>query len=284
MAKCLVTGHKGYIGSRLINKLELAGHEVAGIDIRATGPQEGIDIRKHLFFNNKPWLKFEPDYIFHLAAKPSVAWSVENPSESLSHNVHGSSAVLDFARRVNVKRVIFASSAAVYGASSPYGLHKLMTEMECSLYAKLYGLDTVSLRYFNVYSEDQPFGGAYSTVIAAWMQMLKDKKPLRLDGDGKQTRDFVHLDDIIDANIFCMKYEGRFNGMSFDVGTGIETSLSDIKREVEKYHSPQWESAPARPGDISTSRANTQNLKILGWEAQTSLATGLQRCFGGKHD
>ena len=83
MAKCLVTGHKGYIGSRLINKLELAGHEVAGIDIRATGPQEGIDIRKHLFFNNKPWLKFEPDYIFHLAAKPSVAWSVENPSESL---------------------------------------------------------------------------------------------------------------------------------------------------------------------------------------------------------
>ena len=284
MAKCLVTGHKGYIGSRLFAKLKELGHEVVGVDLRGAEPEERLDIRKHLFHNNEPWLKFEPEYIFHLAAKPSVAWSVENPSESLSHNVHGSQAGLDFARRVNASRVIFASSAAVYGASSPYGLHKLMTEMECNLYAKLYGLDTVSLRYFNVYSEDQPYGGAYSTVIAAWMQMLKDKKPLRLDGDGRQTRDFVYLDDIIDANIFCMKYEGRFSGMSFDVGTGTETSLSDIKKEVEKYHSPQWESAPARTGDISTSRANTQNLKILGWEAQTSLAIGLQKCFGGKYD
>jgi UDP-glucose 4-epimerase len=284
MAKCLVTGHKGYIGSRLFSKLEELGHEVVGVDLVGDSAEERLDIRKHLFLNNKPWLKFTPDYIFHLAAKPSVAWSVENPSESLSHNVHGSSAVLDFARRANVRRVIFASSAAVYGASSPYGLHKLMTEMECSLYAKLYGLDTVSLRYFNVYSEDQPYGGAYSTVIAAWMQMLKDNKSLRIDGDGSQTRDFIYLDDIIDANIFCMNYENRFNGMSFDVGTGVETSLFNIKKEVEKYHSPQWESAPARPGDISTSRANTQNLKILGWEAQTSLATGLQKCFGGKYD
>ncbi len=173
-------------------------------------------------------LKFEPEYIFHLAAKPSVQWSVENPSDSLNHNVLGSSRVLEYAKLVGAKRVIFASSAAAQIPSSPYGAHKRMTELECKIYSTLYDIDTVCLRYFNVYSKDQKYGGPYSTVISAWMEMIKQNKPLRIDGDGTQTRDFVHVDDIIGANIFCMSQDRDFNGATCDVGTGTETSLTQL--------------------------------------------------------
>ena len=281
MAKCLVTGHKGYIGSKLFDKLSQLGHEVHGIDIRSMEPSESLDIRSHLFYNRKPWVKFEPEYIFHLAARPSVSWSVENPSEALSHNVLGSSMVLDFARHVKARRVIFASSAAVYGASSPYGVHKQMTEMECKLYSELYNLDTVSLRYFNVYSEDQPYGGSYSTVISAWMEMLRRRAPLRLDGDGHQTRDFIYIDDVIDANIFCMNYDNKFGGASYDVGTGVETELNYVRDYVDKRGRIEWLRLPHREGDIRSSRADTKELKNLGWTAQVEISEGLKKCFGG---
>ena len=284
MARCLITGHMGYIGSRLYQRLKDEGHEVMGADLRADKAEECLDIRKHLFFRHKPWPKFKPEYIFHLAAQPSVQWSIENPSTALSHNVHGSSAVLDFARHVDAKRVIFASSAAVYGASSPYGLHKLMTEMECSLYAKLYGVDTVSLRYFNVYSEDQKYGGSYSTVIAAWMEMLRRNQPLRLDGDGTQTRDFIYLDDVIDANIFCMNHEDKMAGLSFDVGTGTETSLNEVRDIVSQYCEPEWHNAKSRLGDIQFSKANTEVLESLGWKAKVNIVEGLKTCFGGNNE
>jgi len=284
MAKCLVTGHMGYIGSRLYKRLKDDGHEVMGVDRRADNPDERLDIRHKLFHRHTPWPKFQAEYVFHLAAQPSVQWSIENPSTALSHNVHGSSAVLDYSKHVGAKRVIFASSAAVYGASSPYGLHKLMTEMECSLYAKLYGLDTVSLRYFNVYSEDQQFGGAYSTVIAAWMEMMRQNKPLRVDGDGNQTRDFIHIDDIIDANIFCMNHKGNLAGLSFDVGTGVETSLNEVRDIVNQYCEPEWCNADSRLGDIHFSRANTQGLEGLGWKSKIDIVDGLKKCFGGNNE
>jgi UDP-glucose 4-epimerase len=209
---------------------------------------------------------------------------VDNPSEALSHNVLGTSRVLKFAKEVNCRRVVFASSAAVYGdkgaPNSPYGMHKLMSEQECRLYSQLYDLDTVCLRYYNVYSKDQKYGGAYSTVISAWMEMIRQNKSLRIDGDGSQTRDFIHVDDIIDANIFCMNHEEKFNGEFFDVGTGIETSLSKVRNEIEKIKSVQWELAPSRKGDVKNSIANIEKLKECGWTAQISIEEGLKKCFG----
>ena len=211
---------------------------------------------------------------------PSVSWSVENPSEALSHNVLGSSRVLEFAKSVNAQRVIFASSAAVYGASSPYGVHKMMTEKECKLYSDLYKIDTVCLRYFNVYSKDQKYGGPYSTVISAWMEMIRQNNPLRIDGDGSQTRDFVHVDDIVSANIFCMNQEKDFKGVICDVGTGIETSLNQMKEIIDKNTSVVWEQTNTRAGDIQFSRANTKFLNEMGWSAQININNGLKQCFG----
>jgi UDP-glucose 4-epimerase len=137
MANCLVTGHKGYIGSKLYDKLQRLGHNVRGIDIKSEDITEKLDIRWHLFDYEKNFnhLKFKPEYIFHLAAKPSVQWSVENPSDSLTHNVMGSSRVLEYAKLVGAKRVIFASSAAAIEPTSPYGAHKRMTELECKIYS-----------------------------------------------------------------------------------------------------------------------------------------------------
>jgi UDP-glucose 4-epimerase len=281
MARCLVTGHKGYIGSKLFRKLKELGHDVYGIDTEAKDISEKLDIRWHLFDHEKQFnhIKFKPEYIFHLAAKPSVQWSVENPSESLSHNVMGSSRVLEYANLVGAKRVIFASSAAADTPSSPYGVHKRMTELECRVYSDLYELDTVSLRYFNVYSEDQKYDGAYSTVISAWLEKIKNNEPLRLDGDGQQTRDFIHVDDIVAANIHCMNYNNDFNGEVYDVGTGNSSSLSHIKQYFENVFDVTWELQPERVGDIKHSKANISKLETLGWTAQINLKTGLRRCI-----
>lgn len=281
MARCLVTGHKGYIGSKLYDKLKELGHDVCGVDISSMNPEEGLDIRFHLFHNKKPWLKFRPEYIFHLAAMPSVPWSVQNPSESLSHNVLGSSRVLEFALATGARRVIFASSAAVYGAVSPYGIHKAMTEAECRLYSHLYEVDTVCLRYFNVYSADQKYGGAYSTVISAWMDALRSGRRLRIDGDGLQTRDFIHVDDIISANIFCMTHDENFNGANYDVGTGTETSIDYIRQYINQNVRALWSEEPEREGDIRFSCADVAPLKELGWSAQIDIKNGLKSCFGG---
>lgn len=281
MANCLVTGHKGYIGSKLFDRLKQLGHNVYGIDIESQVISEKLDIRWHLFDNEKNFnhLKFEPEYIFHLAAKPSVQWSVENPSDSLNHNVLGSSRVLEYAKLVGAKRVIFASSAAAQIPSSPYGAHKRMTELECKIYSTLYDIDTVSLRYFNVYSEDQKYGGAYSTVISAWLEKIRNNAPLRLDGDGMQTRDFVHVDDIVDANLHCMNYAQNFNGEVYDVGTGRAHTLNEIKDYIDNVFDVIWDIQPSRIGDIKNSRANISNLDGIGWRPKIDLKTGLRRCI-----
>lgn len=283
MARCLITGHKGYIGSRLHQKLQELDHEVMGVDLISI--KNRGDVRSEKFLRNSKWQAFRPEFIFHLAAKPSVQWSVENPSQSLSHNVHGTSCVLEFAKEVNARRVIFSSSAAVYGnegsPSNPYGLHKLMSEMECKLYAELYDLDTVSLRYFNVFSKDQKYGGPYSTVIAAWNYARRNKKPLVIYGDGRQTRDFIHLDDIVSANIFCMNYEDKFKGIALDVGTGLNVSLNQIRDTISMIRNYEWFYKEARVGDIKDSCANTEPLRKMGWNPTVKVMNSIKQIFGG---
>jgi UDP-glucose 4-epimerase len=182
--------------------------------------------------------------------------------------------------------VVFSSSAAIYGdghgPNSPYGLHKLMSEMECKLYSDLYGLDTVCLRYFNVYSEDQEYGGSYSTVISAWMELLRQNKSLRIDGDGEQTRDYVHVDDVVSANLFCANYKGSLRGACFDVGAGEVVSLNSIKEFIEERYKAKWQQAPERDGDVKHALANIKPLQDLGWEAKIKIADGLKKCFIGE--
>ena len=268
--KILVTGHKGYIGSHLYKDLLNLEHEVVGIDLK-----DGDDILYCL-----PDEEF--DYVFHLAAFPKVQYSTRHPSYTLKQNVLVSSTLLEWAKNHGVVRVIFSSSAAAAECKSPYGLHKKMNEMECKLYSELYGLDTVCLRYFNVYSEDQPFGGAYSTAISSWMEMIRLGKPMRIDGDGEQTRDFIHVSDVINANIFCMQSSNNFSGKIMNVGTGTSVSLNNIKGFLERRGFTNWLRTPTRQGDIRYSSADITELQNIGWEAEVGIIEGLKMCFGEK--
>lgn len=272
--KCLVTGHKGYIGNKMYKRLLELGHNIRGIDLK-----EGENIISCL-----PDEHF--DYVFHFAALPRVEYSVENPSYTMKQNVLSTSILLEWAKKHNVKRVIFSSSSATigdgFGPKSPYGLQKLISEMECKLYSQLYKLDTVSLRYFNVFSEDQEYGGAYSTVICAWIEMLKKDQRITIEGDGTQTRDFVHVNDIIDVNLFCMDYEESFNGINYEVGTGVSISINVIKDIVNKYHTVDWAVKPARKGDVKRTLADISKLKNIGWCAKIDPITEIINCFKTK--
>jgi len=223
------------------------------------------------------------DYVFHLAALPSVEYSVLNPSYTMKHNVLATSKLLEWSKDNKVKRFIFSSSSAIYGdgngPKSPYGLHKLMSEQECKLYSELYQLDTVCLRYYNLYSEDQKYGGAYSTAISAWMEKINIKKPLRIDGNGEQTRDFVHVDDVIKANLFCMNHKENFNVKFYDMGSVKSISLNYIKNYIDQFNEVKWDHRPERIGDVKHTKANIQEMLNLGWTSEISIEEGLERCF-----
>lgn len=262
-----MTGHKGYIGSKLFNKLDDGINIIHGIDLK-----DGRDVLHHL--SNTSY-----DYVFHLAAFPSVQQSVEEPSDTFRNNAYATSVLLEWAKNHNVKRVIFSSSAAAASVTSPYGLHKRISEQECRLYSQLYGLDTVCLRYYNVYSEDQIYGGSYSTAISAWMQMIREGKELRIDGDGEQTRDFVHVDDVVSANIFCMNQDKPFAGAVHDVASGASCSLNSVREVINKNHNVTWNEKPERKGDIKHSHSDISGLLSLGWKPFVAIEDGLQRCF-----
>ena len=286
MARCLVTGHKGYIGSRLFERLQELGHEVMGIDLQEDFPK---DIRD--FFNEDfgsevypAYWNFKPEYIFHLAAIPRVAYSIEEPVKTTKNNILAGSMVLNFARKVGAKRLIYAGSSSVVGngdgPASPYALQKLYTEMECRIYSELYGLDTITLRYFNVYSPDQQAKTAYATAVANWMQHIRDDKLPFITGDGEQRRDMANREDVVSANIFAMEYEGTFNGQQFDVGTGDNISLNEMKKIVEE-HIPNvvFEYVAERKGDVRLTKADIQPLRDLGWEPQYTIEKGIHECF-----
>jgi UDP-glucose 4-epimerase len=289
MSRCLVTGHKGYIGSKLYKKLQDLGHEVIGID---TEERYGKNILKALREDTDGhfhpyYYRFKPEYIFHMACWPRVGYSVEFPVDTTENNVMAGSIVLNFARKVgSVKKVIYSSSSSIVGngdgPESPYALQKYFTELETTLYSKLYGLDTVSLRYFNVYSKDQKASGPYSTAVCNWMQAIRDEVNPYITGDGEQRRDMVNVHDVVSANIFCMEYNDLFNGSVFDVGTGDNISLNEIKEIVENFNpNVNFDYVADRPGDVLQTRANIQPLKDLGWSADISIKDGISECFRG---
>jgi len=280
--RCLVTGHRGYIGAHLYRTLLESGHEVMGID---SEDEESGSIQEVLAPGNRgDYLEFDPEVIFHLACWPRVEFSVENPLSSMINNVVASSVVLDFAREVGARRVIFSSSSAVVGngngPESPYALHKLTSEIENTLYSKLYNIDTVSLRYFNVYSPDQQAGGAYATAVANWMEYIRQSKNPFITGTGNQRRDMINVQDVVSANLFAMQYPKSFSGAVYDTGTGTNISLNEMKKIVEK-HFPEivFDYINERPGDVKETLASCDSLLSLGWEAKINITDGINECF-----
>ena len=283
MSRCLVTGHTGYIGAHLYKKLQLLGHEVIGID--SEDPESGSI--QEVMANpdlKKKYEEFCPEYIFHLACWPRVGYSVEEPLATMRNNVIATSIILDFAKKVKCKRFIYSSSSSVVGngdgPESPYALQKYTSEIEATLYYKLFGMDTVSLRYFNVYSPDQSASGPYATAIANWMEFIRQGKRPFITGTGEQRRDMLHVLDVVSANIFSMERDKDFCGDVLDVGTGNNISLNEIRSIVLQYFPDvEFDHHEDRPGDVMETRANTTKLDSIGWKAKIPVNSGVSECF-----
>ena len=272
----LVTGHRGYIGGNLFNKLQESGHNVRGIDLK-----EGKDIIEGITFEDD----FTPEVIFHLAAIPRVVYSVENPVEVMRNNIQSTSVVLEYAKEVGAM-VVYSSSSSVEGngsgPESPYALSKLVGELETLLYNRLYGIDTVALRYFNVYSVDQVADGPYATCVANWRRFIKDGETPYITGTGDQRRDMAHVSDVVSANIFCMENRDNQNlvGKTFDVGTGNNISINEMKKIVnESLPDLQFRYVEPRPGDVMLTKANIQPFLDLGWKPEVNIEKGIESCF-----
>ena len=286
MSRCLVTGHCGYIGSKLFKQLKSLGHEVQGIDQKA---MIGRDIKKTLREDNdglfhRHFLDFQPEFIFHMACWPRVGYCLDNPVKTMENNVIGGSIVLNYARKIgSVKRFIYSSSSSVVGNGSgptnPYALQKYVTELETKIYADVYGLESISLRYFNVYSECQTIDGPYVTAVANWMKNIRENKKSFITGDGEQRRDMVHVNDVISANIFAMNHKGAFGGNCYDVGTGENISLNEVRTIVQKFHNVDFNYVEGRPGEVLLTKADITPLSDLGWKHSISINEGLERCF-----
>ena len=230
------------------------------------------------------------DVIFHLAANPRVAYSVLKPTETTEQNILKTVGLFEVAAKSNT-RVIFSSSASVYGdaeelpttesapksQNSPYGLQKFVGEKFAELFARLYDLDIVSLRYFNVYGPCQYGDSAYSTAICAWCDKVKEGEPLRSDGDGTQSRDLVYVGDVVKANMLAAARKERFTGEAYNVASGeVYTNNEILEKFLHRFPSIDTTSTPWRPGDVMHTQASTHAAQnALGFVADTSLDEGL---------
>tara|TARA_R110002020_G_scaffold244679_1_gene458382 strand:+ start:352 stop:1152 length:801 start_codon:yes stop_codon:yes gene_type:complete len=251
------------------------GHDLRGIDLK-----DGEDILDGL----EQFEGFKPEYIFHLACIPRVAYSVEQPVHTMINNVISTSIVLDFARKIGAKRVIYSGSSSVVGngdgPASPYGLQKLVSELESRLYSDLYGVDTVTLRYFNVYSPCQQASGPYATAIANFMEFIRQGKNPFITGTGEQRRDMSHLEDVVSANIFCMCHEESFSGANYDVGTGDNISLNEIRDIVhDHFENIKFDYIEERTGDVFLTKADMSPLEKLGWKPEHDIKEGIRDCY-----
>jgi nucleoside-diphosphate-sugar epimerase len=282
--RCLITGHKGYIGSRLYEELGTQGHAVAGIDIKGCNIEERILPGENIC-NGYPieFYSFNPDIIFHLAAIPRVGYSVEHPVEVMKNNVTSTSITLKLAKYFKIP-VVYSSSSSVVGNGSgptnPYALSKYVGELESVMYAGLYNVDTVSLRYFNVYSSDQEAEGPYATAVANWMKFITEGRRPFITGDGSQKRDMAHVTDVVSANIFCMENIDVLSGKVFDVGTGSNISLNEMKEIVNSIlPEVDFEYRSSRQGEVGSTKADFEKFNNFGWKAKIDINDGISQCF-----
>ncbi len=304
--KFLITGVAGFIGSHIAEELLKNGEKVIGIDNFYSSSRSNIELLNNLSKDNfvfyavdiRDFDKLEiifaeekPDYVFHLAAVASVQKSIEDPVFSNSVNVLGTLYILELSKKYNIKRVVFSSSAAVYGDEpnlpknensktapiSPYGYEKLIGEYYMNIYNKLYGLETVSLRYFNVYGERQDPSSEYSGVISIFEDRLKRGETANIYGDGLQNRDFVYVKDVAQINILSMLNK-NVAGEIFAVGTGKTTTILDLFNIIKNKYNINLEPnfVKARNGDIRESRAdNSKIINLLNFDNFTEFKTGI---------
>ncbi len=301
MALYLVTGGAGFIGSHLVEKLLCLGEQVRVIDNFLTGKRENIapflekieflegDIREYEFCLRACE---GVDFILHQAALPSVARSIGDPKTTIDINLGGTLNLLLCARHYRVKRFVFASSSSVYGDDdslpkregregnplSPYALSKKVGEDFCRLFSRLYGLSTVSLRYFNVFGPRQDPFSPYAAVIPNFIfRLLKRKEPI-IFGDGEQTRDFTYVANVVEANLLAVKADDSVSGQVFNIACGQSFSINSLVRELNELLGTNIQPfySDPRPGDIRHSLADISKArKMLGFEPHFSFKAGL---------
>lgn len=302
-SKFLVTGAAGFIGSNLVEAILRLGYQVRGLDNFSTGKRENID----LFMDNPNFEFIEGDirnldtcieacegidYVLHQAAWGSVPRSIEMPLLYEEINIKGTLNMMEAARRNGVKKFVYASSSSVYGDEpnlpkkegregnllSPYALTKRVDEEYGKLYTKLYGLDTYGLRYFNVFGKRQDPNGAYAAVIPKFIkQLLNDERPT-INGDGKQSRDFTYIENVIEANLKACKAPHEAAGHAYNIAYGGREYLIDIYDELCKTLGKDIKPTfgPDRKGDIKHSNADISKAKeLLGYDPEWSFEQGI---------
>jgi UDP-glucose 4-epimerase len=290
--KFLITGGAGFIGTNLVEALVDQGAEVIVVDDLSEGdasrlPKDVIfhklDVRDS---NGLVEVMKGVDVVVHLAAQPRVQFSIDSPVEAHDVNVNGTLAVLEAAKKTEVKRVVFAASSAAYGdqetlplsvdlltdPKSPYALHKLIGEGMMKLWSDLYGIETVSLRFFNVYGPYFDPDGPYALVIGRFLKLKAENKALTITGDGEQTRDFIHVHDVVRAIIESSTNETVGHGEVLNIGSGVQTSINELVgiiggevEYIEERHEPRHTLA-----DISKTK------KLLDWSPEVKLENGIK--------
>lgn len=292
MTKCIVTGGAGFIGSHVVDALIGAGYEVHIIDNMSAGKEENInpkaimhkaDIRNleeiSPIFQNA-------DFVFHLAAFPQVQYSIEHPEETNEININGTQNVLIASAKAGVKKLIYSASCAAYGdqekmpmvetdlptPKSPYGLQKYVGEHLCRLWSEIYGLPTVSLRYFNVYGPRQSDTGAYALVIARFLKQIREGQKMTITGDGLQTRDFTHVRDVVRANILAMESEKVGKGEVINIGAGNPRSVL----EIAKLLGGEYEFIAPRIEPRHALASNAKAKELLGFVPQENFEDAIK--------
>ncbi len=305
MSRILVTGGAGFIGSNLVDALIEQGHEVSILDNFSSGKWENINPKAAVVQADicnleaiTPVFK-DIEYVFHTAAMARIQPSIIDPIETIKNNILGTTNVLLAARDAKVKKVIYSASSSYYGdqdkspltedmvgvTKNPYSLAKHVGEELCRIFRELYGLDTVSLRYFNVYGKRQLDEGAYCTVIGIFLRQVKNREPITIVGDGEIRRDMTNVDDVVRANILAMEKETY--GKVINIGTGTNYSINEaadfiLRRTLDLglEDALKWGHAvyiPARPGESRETLADiTKAREILGWEPLVSFKEGIK--------
>lgn len=302
MASFLVTGGAGFVGSHLVEELLRRGEQVRVLDNFATSTRENLgtflddveliegDIRS---YHTVREAVDGMDIIFHQGALPSVPRSVEDPLTTNEVNVTGTLNVLDAARNVGVKRVVFASSSSVYGDNeeipkreemlpipiSPYGVSKLTGENYCEVFSRIYGLETVALRYFNVFGPRQDPQSSYAAFIPRFIVGIAAGRELTIYGDGTQSRDFTYVSNVVDANIRAAHVEG-VSGQVFNIACGSSLTVNEVVGIIREALGTEGrvKHGPPAPGDVPHSLADiTRAREKLGYEPELSAEEGLKR-------
>jgi UDP-glucose 4-epimerase len=299
--KMLVTGGAGFIGSSLVQRLLELGHEVRVLDNSSTGNRGNLaGITDEIEIVEGELRSYERvhnatrgvEIVFHQGALPSVPRSVQDPLTTGAVNVEGTLNVLLAARDENVRRVVFASSSSVYGNAgtlprletqfldpiSPYAVSKLAAERYCVSFARVYGLETVTLRYFNVFGPRQDPTSQYAAVVPRFIAAIDAGEPVPVHGDGEQSRDFTYVDNVVEANVLAAEVDGA-SGAVLNVATGEPRSVNALADAIgDVLGKPvEREFLPPRAGDVRDSWADVgEARRVLGWEPRVGLEEGLR--------